>query len=65
MIQHALPEDAEVLLALQRLTYLSEAKLYNDWSIPPLTQTLASLAEEFAASIILKAVRADHIVGSA
>ena len=64
VIQHALPKDAEVLLALQKLAYQSEAKLYNDWSIPPLTQTLESLAEEFAASIILKAVSADHIVGS-
>jgi GNAT superfamily N-acetyltransferase len=56
--------DAEEILALQKLAYQSEARLYDDWSIPPLTQTLESLKEEFATSLVLKAVSGPRIVGS-
>ena len=48
--------DAPAILALQRLAYQSEALLYNDWSIPPLTQPLEALEVEFARLTILKAV---------
>lgn len=41
--------DAPEILALQRLAYQAEARLYADWSIPPLTQTLAELEAELAA----------------
>ena len=63
-ISHAAPKDAEDILALQILAYQSEAVLYNDWSIPPLTQTIESLREEFPTSIILKATVGEQIVGS-
>ena len=63
-ILSALPADAEELLALQRLAYRSEAELYGDWNIPPLTQTLAELRGAFAALTILKAVEDAAIVGS-
>jgi len=56
--------DAEAILALQKLAYESEARLYDDWSLPPLTQDLASLREEFGASLVLKATFADRLVGS-
>ncbi len=56
--------DAEAILGLQRLAYQSEAALYNDWSIPPLTQTIEQLRAEFGWMKILRA-RSDHgIVGS-
>jgi ribosomal protein S18 acetylase RimI-like enzyme len=60
----AVPEDAPVILALQKLAYKSEARLYNDWSIPPLQQTLDSLIAEFQTHKILKAVIDGQIVGS-
>ena len=63
-IERALPEDAHAILALQKLAYQSEAALYNDWSIPPLTQTIESLVEEFSASIVLKVVVEGQLVGS-
>ena len=63
-ISHATPEDAEDILALQKLAYQSEAVLYNDWSIPPLTQTIESLREEFPSLVILKATFGERIVGS-
>jgi hypothetical protein len=40
-------EDAAQILALQKVAYQSEAALYNDWTIPPLTQTLPQLEAEF------------------
>jgi len=56
--------DAQAILALQRLAYSAEARIYNDWSIPPLTQTLDQLIEELGTSYFLKAVLADKLVGS-
>ena len=63
-ISAARPEDAQAVLALQKLAYQSEARLYDDWSLPALTQTLESLREEFAASAVLKAAIDQRIVGS-
>ncbi|MDP3478372.1 MAG: GNAT family N-acetyltransferase [Desulfoprunum sp.] len=57
-------KDAEDILALQKLAYQSEARLYNDWSLPPLRQSLESLLEEFGESVVLKAVSNGRIVGS-
>lgn len=57
-------DDGDKILQLQKLAYASEAELYQDWSLPPLTQTLASLAQEFSTSTILKAVINNNIVGS-
>ncbi|MCE5250144.1 GNAT family N-acetyltransferase [bacterium] len=57
-------EDADAILALQKLAYQSEAKLYSDWSLPPLTQSIESLLEEFTKSIVLKATLNGRIVGS-
>lgn len=63
-ISLAEPQDAHAILDLQKLAYQSEARLYNDWSLAPLTQSLQSLLEEFETSIFLKAVEAWQIVGS-
>jgi ribosomal protein S18 acetylase RimI-like enzyme len=56
--------DAPAILALQRLAFQSEASLYGDFSIPPLTQTLEELQAEFDRQTILKAVGNGMIVGS-
>jgi ribosomal protein S18 acetylase RimI-like enzyme len=63
-IVRASPEDAEEILALQKLAYQSEARLYNDWSIPPLVQTQQSLQDEFAGTVFLKAMIGSRIAGS-
>lgn len=55
-ILDAQPADAPDILALQRLGYRSEAELYGDWTIAPLTQTLDELQEEFTRLTLLKAV---------
>jgi ribosomal protein S18 acetylase RimI-like enzyme len=63
-ISRAELKDAEQILALQKLAYQSEARLYNDWTLPPLTQTIDSLCQEFADFAVLKAVCGGRIVGS-
>jgi len=58
------PTDAAAILDLQRRAYQSEAKLYNDWNIPPLRQTIEELVAEFETHLLLKAVSHDGLVGS-
>ncbi|HEY4342527.1 MAG TPA: GNAT family N-acetyltransferase [Steroidobacteraceae bacterium] len=57
-------DDASAILELQRQAYQAEALLYNDWSIPPLTQSLAQLMDEFQDSVVLKAVSGTSLLGS-
>ena len=63
-IVQASPDDAGEILALQKMAYQSEAKLNDDWTIPPLTETLPEIMSEFETKVFLKAVCADKIIGS-
>ena len=56
--------DADAILALQRRAYAEEAARYDDWSIPPLTETLDALQQAFATTTILKAIDGDTLIGS-
>ena len=57
--------DLQQILDLQYLAYQSEAKLLNDFTIPPLKQTYAEVEQEFAKGIFLKAVdKNGKIIGS-
>lgn len=65
LIQPALLVDLPDILSLQKTAYLSEAKLLNNYQIPPLTQTLTEMEQEFNQGIILKATdETGKIVGS-
>ena len=64
IISKAQESDLMAILQLQCLAYHSEAKLYNDFSIPPLRQTLSELIEEASKSTILKASYDQLLVGS-
>jgi len=63
-ISRALLEDAEEILELQKLAYQSEAALYGNYDIPPLTQTVDDIRSQFKTHIFLKAVADGSIVGS-
>jgi ribosomal protein S18 acetylase RimI-like enzyme len=63
-ISQASIEDAEAILKLQKIAYQSEAQIYNDFSISPLTQTLDQIKADFATKVFLKAVAGGDIVGS-
>jgi len=56
--------DAEEILDLQKLAYQSEAKIYNDFSIPPLMQTIEDIQNQFKNHIFLKVVENVKIIGS-
>ena len=63
-ILQASKNDLHEILALQKQAYQSEAILYNDYTIPPLTQTLEAIQNEFTKSVFLKAVFEGKIIGS-
>jgi GNAT superfamily N-acetyltransferase len=57
--------DLRQILELQYLAYQSEAKLLNDFSIPPLKQTIEEINQEYEKGIFLKAVdEKGDIIGS-
>jgi len=63
-IRAAQSTDLSAILQLQYEAYQSEAELYQDYSIQPLTQTIEELELEFAAGVFLKAELNGRIVGS-
>ncbi len=58
------PDDASAILSLQKLAYQSEARLYDDWTLPPLVQTLDALRSELAESVVLAATASGALIGS-
>ncbi|MGQ9721967.1 MAG: GNAT family N-acetyltransferase [Candidatus Jordarchaeum sp.] len=63
-IEYAQIEDMPQILELQKIAYRSEAELHNDFTIPPLTQTLEEIKNDFPNQIFLKAVINGKIIGS-
>ena len=64
IIAQANIDDALEILSLQKLCYQSEAKIYNDYTIPPLIQTLEEIQSEFEEYFFLKALKDKRIIGS-
>lgn len=56
--------DLEELLKLQYLAYASEAEIYDDYTIPPLVQTLEELQAEIQRSTCLVVKQNDVIIAS-
>ena len=56
--------DAENILELQKLAYTSEAEIIDDFTIPPLHQTIDEIRSEFNEQVFLKVVFESNIVGS-
>jgi ribosomal protein S18 acetylase RimI-like enzyme len=50
-------EDVEMILQLHMRAYPSEAEIYNDFSIPTLTQSFNEIKQEFSQQIFLKAIQ--------
>jgi ribosomal protein S18 acetylase RimI-like enzyme len=64
VIERADVVDAQAILDLQKLAYLSEAAIYDDYTLPPLTQTLEGVVADFARHVVLKASLDGRLVGS-
>ncbi len=56
--------DLPQILALQKAAFESEARLVENWDIPPLTQTLEELVEEWRVGVMLKAVNGQTLAGT-
>jgi N-acetylglutamate synthase-like GNAT family acetyltransferase len=57
-------KDARDILDLQKLAYQSEAAIWNDYTIPPLMQSLEEMEQDFQKQVVLKATIDGRIVGS-
>jgi GNAT superfamily N-acetyltransferase len=64
LISQADARDAAEILDLQKLSYQSEAAIYKEYDIPPLTQTLEEITADFDKQCFLKAVVDGRIIGS-
>ncbi|EYB68404.1 hypothetical protein DEIPH_ctg024orf0011 [Deinococcus phoenicis] len=64
LILPAVPDDLPALLDLQRRAYASEAALYPEVTLLPMTQTLAELQEDAAGQTLLKGVLDGHLTAS-
>lgn len=58
------PADAGEILTLQRAAYVIEARLYREWDLPPLVETVEEVAEAIGRTTVLKAVRGGRIVAT-
>jgi ribosomal protein S18 acetylase RimI-like enzyme len=56
--------DVGEILTLQRAAYVTEAQVYDDASLPALTQTYEELESELRSCLALKAVLGHRIVGA-
>jgi GNAT superfamily N-acetyltransferase len=64
IIAQARVREAEEILKLQYLCYQTQAALYDDYTLPPLTQSLTNLLSEYDTHCILVARLGEEIVGS-
>lgn len=64
-IKKAKRSDLDKILTLQHLAYQSEAKLLNNYSIQPLTQTLEEVEREFETGTFYQVVNEkEELIGS-
>jgi ribosomal protein S18 acetylase RimI-like enzyme len=64
LIEAANVKDAQAILDLQKLAYQSEAAIWNDYTIPPLMQSLEEMEQDFQKQDVLKATLDGKIIGS-
>ncbi len=57
-------EDLHDILVLQVLAFQVQAEIYNDYTLPPLVQTLEEVQNDFLQQVFLKTERDGKIIGS-
>lgn len=57
-------KDLPAILAIQKSAFQEEAKFYNDYQIPPLTQSIDEIQNDYQDHLFLKAMSQGQIVGS-
>jgi GNAT superfamily N-acetyltransferase len=63
-ISKAAITESEEILRLQKIAFITEGELYNNFNIEPLTQTIDSIKSDFSSYTFLKAEVDDKIIGS-
>ncbi len=63
-LELAIDQDLEAILLLQKRAFHGQALIYNDFNLPPLTQTLDDLKKEFRQKAIYKVERYGRIIAS-
>jgi hypothetical protein len=63
-INEATDLDAEKILEIQKLAFHGQGVLYDDFTLPPLVQTLEELVRDFRTYVFLKALYDGKLVGS-
>ena len=58
------PDDATTILEIQRRAFAQEARLSDNWEIPPLTEALDAIVEHIHSQTVLTARHGAHIIGS-
>jgi ribosomal protein S18 acetylase RimI-like enzyme len=56
--------DMEDILKIQKLAYISQAEIYNDYTLYPLVETVEQARDEFKKKTIFKAVVDGEVVGA-
>ena len=64
VIKRANVENAAQILDLQKLAFQSQARIYDDYELPPLTQTLEEIQDDFDRKVVLMAEIDGKITGS-
>lgn len=62
-VRTASREDAAEILEIQKQAYHGQAEIYNNYELPPLTQSLESIEREFDDKIFLKILSCGRLVG--
>lgn len=63
-IEEVSGEDLQEILDLQKLAFQIQGKIYDDFTIPPLIQTLEELKVDFLQQVFLKTEKNGMIIGS-
>lgn len=63
-ILDATESDAAEILEIQKLAFHGQGVLYDDFTLPPLVQTLEELIRDFKKHAFLKAIYDEKMVGS-
>lgn len=65
LVRDVTPDDAGEILTLQRAAFASEALIYRDPDMPPLTQTLEELRAELAENLGCVVIRDGRMLAAA
>jgi GNAT superfamily N-acetyltransferase len=63
-IKTASIDDANKILEIQKTAFLDQARIYNNYQLPPLTQSLESIKNEFNGKTFLKVMLKGQIIAS-